>query len=97
MYRHSCSTAEYNPDCFSNGSVGTNLPAFKETGFSPWVGMIPWRAWQRIPVFLPGKSHDQGAWWATVYRVPKSGTRLKQFNTGAQEHCKATMWCCGLM
>ena len=26
----------------------------------PWVGKIPWRrAWQPIPVFLPGKSHGQ--------------------------------------
>ena len=29
-------------------------------GFDPWVGKIPWRrAWQPIPVFLPGKSHGQ--------------------------------------
>ena len=28
--------------------------------FNPWVGKIPWRrAWQPIPVFLPGKSHGQ--------------------------------------
>ena len=26
-------------------------------GFGPWVGKIPWRrAWQPIPVFLPGES-----------------------------------------
>ena len=26
--------------------------------FDPWVGMIPWRrAWQPIPVLLPGESH----------------------------------------
>ena len=30
-------------------------------------------AW-RIPM-------DRGAWWATVYRVAKSRTRLKQLNT----------------
>ena len=29
-------------------------------GFDPWLGKIPWRrAWQPIPVFLPGKSHGQ--------------------------------------
>ena len=29
-------------------------------GFNPWVGKIPWRrAWQPIPVFLPGGSHGQ--------------------------------------
>jgi len=28
--------------------------------FDPRVGKIPWRrAWQPIPVFLPGKSHGQ--------------------------------------
>ena len=26
------------------------------------------------PAFLPGKFHDQGAWWATVHRVAKSQT-----------------------
>ena len=35
-------------------------PAMQETGFSPWVGKIPWRrAWQSTPVFLPGESHGQ--------------------------------------
>ena len=29
-------------------------------GFDPWSRKIPWRrAWQPIPVFLPGKSHKQ--------------------------------------
>ena len=29
-------------------------------GFDPWVRKIPWRrAWQHIPVFLPGKFHGQ--------------------------------------
>ena len=28
--------------------------------FNPWVGKIPWRrAWQSIPVFLPGESQGQ--------------------------------------
>ena len=37
-----------------------NLPAVWETGFSPWVGKIPWkRAQLPIPVFLPGKFHGQ--------------------------------------
>ena len=26
------------------------------------------------------KSMDRGAWWATVHRVAKSGTRLKQLS-----------------
>ena len=29
-------------------------------GFDPWVRKILWRrAWQPIPVFLPGESHGQ--------------------------------------
>ena len=29
-------------------------------GFNPWVWKILWRKkWQPIPVFLPGKSHEQ--------------------------------------
>ena len=35
-------------------------------GFNPWVRKIPWkRKWQPTPIFLPGKSLDRGAWWAT--------------------------------
>ena len=38
----------------------------KRGKFSPWVRKIPWRrAWQSIPVFLPGESTDRGAWRAT--------------------------------
>ena len=29
-------------------------------GFDPWVRKIPWmKAWQHMPVFLPGKFHDE--------------------------------------
>ena len=31
------------------------------------------------PVLLPGKSMDGGAWWAAVYGVAKSQTRLSDF------------------
>ena len=31
----------------------------KRCGFDPWVGKIPWIAWQSTPVFLPGESHGQ--------------------------------------
>ena len=38
----------------------------KRHGFHPLVGTIPWRReWQSTPVFLPGKFHDRGPWWAT--------------------------------
>ena len=39
-------------------------------GFNPWIWKIPWRRkWQSTSTFLPGKSHNKGAWWATVYGV----------------------------
>ena len=32
----------------------------RDGGFDSWVGEIPWRrAWQPIPVFLPGEFHGQ--------------------------------------
>ena len=34
--------------------------ACRRCEFDSWVGKIPWnRAWQSIPVFLPGESHGQ--------------------------------------
>ena len=36
------------------------VKAIRETGFDPWIGKIPGRrAWQPIPVFLPGEFHRQ--------------------------------------
>ena len=35
------------------------------------------RKWYPTPVFLPGESQDRGAWWAAVYGVSQSRTRLK--------------------
>jgi len=57
-----------------------NPPAMLETGFDLWFGKIPWRrAWQPTPVFLPGELHAQRS-LATVHRVAKNWTRLKQFS-----------------
>ena len=36
------------------------------------------RQWQPTPVFLPGESQGRGDWWAAVYGVAQSRTRLKQ-------------------
>ena len=36
---------------------------------------MPWRReWQPTPVFLPGKSHEQRNWWATIHEVTESDT-----------------------
>ena len=57
----------------------------KQRAFDPWVGRIPWsRAWQSTPVFLPGKSIDRGAWWATY--SPQGRTELD--TTEATKHSK---------
>ena len=48
----------------------------KRCGIDPWVRKIPWRRWQPTPVFLPGKFHGRGAWWATVHGVTKSHLHL---------------------
>ena len=38
----------------------TNAGNVKRQEFYAWVGKISWRrAWQPIPVFLPGESHGQ--------------------------------------
>ena len=59
----------------SAGNVG-------DSGFNPWVGKIPWRrAWQPIPVFLPGKSHGQSS---LVGYGPRS--RKESDMTEATEH-----------
>ena len=38
-----------------------------------------WRRkkWQPTPVFLAGESQGRGTWWANVYGVTQSRTRLK--------------------
>ena len=51
-------------------------PQCRRSGFSPWVGEIPWRReWLPTPVFLPGESQEQRT-LATVHGVAKSQTWL---------------------
>ena len=41
---------------------------------------ISWRReWQPIPVFLPRKPMDRGAWWARVHEIAKSQTWLSNW------------------
>ena len=43
-----------------------------------------WRKkWQPTPVFLPGESQGRGAWWAAVYGVAQSQTRLKRLSSSS--------------
>ena len=62
--------------------VVKNIPAnsgdIRNTNSIPGLGRFPWRrAWQLTTVFLPGESHGQRSWQATVHRVAKSWTQLK--------------------
>ena len=41
------------------------------------------RKWQPTPVFLPGESREWGAWWAAVYGVAQSRTRLKRLSSSS--------------
>ena len=39
------------------------------------------RKWQPTPVFLPGESQGQGAWWAAICWVAQSRTWLKRLSS----------------
>ena len=41
------------------------------------------RKWQPTPVFLPGESQGREAWWAAVYGVTQSRTRLKWLSSSS--------------
>ena len=49
----------------------------RATSLSLFTFMHWRRKWQPTPVFLPGESQGQGAWWAAAYGVAQSRTRLK--------------------
>ena len=71
---------------FPWSSVAKNPLSMQETWFHPWVRKILWRReWQPTPVFLPGESHGQRAWWAGVHRTTKGWTRPKRLSTHALE------------
>ena len=48
---------------------------------------IRWRRKRHpTPVFLPGESQDGGAWWAAIYGVAQSWTRLKQLSSSSSSN-----------
>ena len=46
------------------------------------------RKWQPTPVFLPWESQGRGAWWAAVYGVTQSWTRLKWLSSSSSREQK---------
>ena len=52
--------------------------------FDLWVGKILCsRKWQPLQCSCLENPRDRGAWWATIHRVAKSGTWLKQLSMHA--------------
>ena len=50
---------------------------------------VHWRRkWQPTPVFLPRESQGRGAWWAAVYGVAQSRTRLKWLSSSSKTNMK---------
>ena len=51
--------------------------------------MHDWRRkWQPAPVFLPGESQGRGDWWAAVYGVAQSRTRLKWLSSSSSSQAR---------
>ena len=44
------------------------------------------RKWPPTPVFLPGESQGWGAWWAALYGVAQSWTRLKRLSSSSRAY-----------
>ena len=53
------------------------------TSFSLFIFMHWRRKWQPTPVFLPEESQGREAWWAVVYGVTQSRTRLKWLSSSS--------------
>ena len=68
---------------------------YKRHRFYPWVRKIPWRSTgQPTPVFLPREHHGQRRLAATVHRVAKGRTPLKQFSPHAHMRvCACICYC----
>ena len=58
------------------------LPGVSGDFWGSQEGCQGWRRkWQPTPVLLPGESQGRGAWWAAVYGVAPSRTRLKRLSS----------------
>ena len=54
----------------------------EDVGLIPGSGRSPGEADSNpLQYYCLENPMDRGAWWATVYRVAKSGTRLNQLST----------------
>ena len=56
----------------------------KESGTTSLFTFMHWRKkWQPTPVFLPENPRVRGAWWAAIYGVTQSWTRLKRLSSSS--------------
>ena len=85
-------------------TLAWEIPWTAEPGYSPWGWWRVWhdwatslslftfmhwrRKWQPIPVFLPGRIPGMGAWWAAVYGVAQSWTRLMWLSSSSRSITK---------
>ena len=75
-----------------------NAGGRERCGLDPWVGKIPWRRErQSTPIFLPGKSHDRGGWWATVHGVAEELDMTEHVMDGMEDRllsltCAGPSW-----
>ena len=53
------------------------------TSLSPFIFMHWRRKWQPTPVFCLENPRDGGAWWAAIYGVAQSWTRLKRLSSSS--------------
>ena len=81
IYTHTSSSLGF-PGGASGKEPTDQCRRHERCGFDRWIGKIPWRrAWQPIPVFLPGESQGERSLAAAVRRVTKSQTRWKRLST----------------
>ena len=72
------------PGCTIGKEHTCNAEDWIRLGFDPWFGKILCRrAWKPTLIFLLENSMDGGFWQATVCRIPKSQTWLKQLSMHA--------------
>ena len=58
------------------------------TSLSLFTFMHRIRKWQPTPVSLPGESQGHGVWWAAIYGVTQSRTRLKRLSSSSTSSLK---------
>ena len=68
-------------------NLSANAGDVRDMGSIPGLGRAPGRGHSNpLQCSCLENPLDRGAWWATVHRVTKSGTRMKEFSTKARHY-----------